>query len=146
MTAELVELDGEALSRGIAARDISCREVMEATLSRIDRVNPALNAIVSLRERGDLIGEADACDRELVRGRRRGWMHGMPQAIKDAVAVGGVRTTLGSRLVDFVPTRDDLLVERMKASGAIVIGRIEAGAPGAVRGLVDDARGFDHFG
>jgi amidase len=50
-------------------------------------------------------------------------MHGMPQAIKDAVSVAGVRTTLGSRLVDFVPEHDDLLVTRMKAAGAIVIGR-----------------------
>jgi Asp-tRNA(Asn)/Glu-tRNA(Gln) amidotransferase A subunit family amidase len=43
-------------------------------------------------------------------------MHGMPQAIKDAVAVAGVRSTLGSRLVDFVPRVDDLMVERMKAA------------------------------
>ena len=123
MTADPTDLDGEALSRAIASREVSCREVMEATLARIDRVNPSLNAIVSLRERGELFGEADACDGEIHRGRWRGWMHGMPQAIKDAVAVRGVRTTLGSRLVDFVPTRDDLLVERMRASGAIVIGR-----------------------
>ena len=47
----------------------------------------------------------------------------MPQAIKGAVSVAGVRTTLGSRLVDFVPAHDDLLVARMKAAGAIVIGR-----------------------
>ena len=123
MTSELVDLTAEALSRGIASRDFSCREVMQATLARIDRVNPALNAIVSFRERDAVLADADACDAELARGTRRGWMHGMPQAIKDAVNVAGVRSTLGSRLVDHVPTRDDLMVERMKHAGAIVIGR-----------------------
>ena len=123
MTADPTALDGESLSRAIAARTLSCREVMETTLARIGRVNPRVNAIVSLRERDQVLAEADACDAELARGHRRGWMHGMPQAIKDALPVAGVRTTLGSRLVDHVPARDDLMVERMKAAGAIVIGR-----------------------
>jgi amidase len=123
VTAELCDLTAESLSRGIASREISCREVMEATLARVDRANPALNAIVSFRDREAVLADADACDAELARGHRRGWMHGMPQAIKDAVSVAGVRTTLGSRLVDFVPAHDDLLVQRMKAAGAIVIGR-----------------------
>ena len=123
MTTELVDLTAESLSRGIASREFSCREVMQATLARVDRVNPTLNAIVSFRDRDAVLADADACDADLARGHRRGWMHGMPQAIKDAVSVAGVRTTLGSRLVDFVPAHDDLLVARMKAAGSIVIGR-----------------------
>jgi len=123
VTPDLVDLTAESLSRGIASHDFSCREVMEATLARVDLVNPTMNAIVSLRDRDAVLADADACDVDLARGHRRGWMHGMPQAIKDAVSVAGVRTTLGSRLVDFVPAHDDLLVARMKAAGAIVIGR-----------------------
>ena len=121
--SELTDLSAEALSQGLAARRFSCRELMAATLDRIGRENPRHNAIVSLRDPVALLREADVCDQELAQGHRRGWMHGLPQAIKDAVAVAGVRTTLGSRLVDFVPSQDDLVVQRMRSAGAIVIGR-----------------------
>ena len=121
--SELTDLCAEALSQGLAARRFSCRELMAATLDRIGRENPRHNAIVSLRDPVALLHEADVCDQELAQGHRRGWMHGLPQAIKDAVAVAGVRTTLGSRLVDFVPSQDDLVVQRMRSAGAIVIGR-----------------------
>jgi len=121
--SELTDLGAEALSQGLAARRFSCRELMAATLDRIGRENPRHNAIVSLRDPVALLREADVCDQELAQGHRRGWMHGLPQAIKDAVAVAGVRTTLGSRLVDFVPSQDDLVVQRMRSAGAIVIGR-----------------------
>ena len=121
--SELTDLCAEALSQGLAARRFSCRELMAATLDRIGRENPRHNAIVSLRDPVALLREADVCDQELAQGHRRGWMHGLPQAIKDAVAVAGVRTTLGSRLVDFVPSQDDLVVQRMRSAGAIVIGR-----------------------
>ncbi|MEO8486144.1 MAG: amidase [Betaproteobacteria bacterium] len=121
--SELTDLTADALSRGIAARAFSCRELMVATLARIESVNPRHNAIVSLRDPDDCLRDADACDAALDRGERRGFLHGIPQAIKDAMSVAGVRSTLGSPLVDFVPSRDDLVAERMKASGAIVIGR-----------------------
>ena len=121
--SELTDLTAEALSQGLASRRFSCRELMAATLARIGRENPRHNAIVSLRDPDTLLREADVCDRELAQGQRRGWMHGLPQAIKDAVAVAGMRTTLGSRLVDFVPSQDDLVVQRMRAAGAIVVGR-----------------------
>lgn len=122
--AELTDLDADALSRGIAAREFSCRELMDATLARIASANPRHNAIVSLRDHDDLMREAGERDAELARGERRGWLHGLPQAIKDMAATRGLRTTLGSPLLrDFVPPHDDLMVQRMKASGAIVIGK-----------------------
>src|SRR5450432_1946136 len=118
------DLDADALSRAIHAKEISCREVMRATLDRIDAVNPALNAIVSLQDEGDLLRQADTCDAELARGASRGWMHGMPQAIKDAAETKGIRTTLGSPLLaSHVPAHDALMVERMKAAGCIVVGK-----------------------
>src|SRR5947207_2177807 len=121
---ELTERTAGALSVGLAARQFSCRELMHATLERIERVNPRCNAIVSLRDRDALLTEADERDADLHRGRRRGWLHGVPQAIKDVAATAGVRTTFGSPLLrDSVPGEDSLMVQRMKGSGCIVIGK-----------------------
>ncbi len=82
---------------------------MQDTLSRIDVVNPVHNAIVSLRDADLLLREADERDAQLTRGATPsgpiGWMHGMPQAIKDAAQTAGIRTTFGSPLLrEFVPT------------------------------------------
>lgn len=121
---DLTALSAEALSRIIHAREVSCREVMAAYLARIERLNPHYNAIVSLRDADALLREADARDAQLARGESLGWMHGMPQAIKDLANATGLPTTLGSPLMrHFVPTQDGLMVARMKAAGCIVIGK-----------------------
>ncbi|MBS0564962.1 MAG: amidase [Proteobacteria bacterium] len=114
------DLSASALSQAIAARRLSVAEVMEAFLDRIEAINPAVNAIVSLRERSDLMAEALAADRSAARG----WLHGLPVAVKDLVATKGLRTTYGSPLFrDFVPAADDLVAERLRAAGAILIGK-----------------------
>lgn len=121
---EIVGLGAAALSRAIATRAVSCRDVMTAYLAHIDAVNPRVNAIVSRQPADVLLEQADACDRELANGQYRGWLHGIPQAIKDLSATAGIATTFGSPLcADQVPAHDGLMVERMKAAGAIVIGK-----------------------
>jgi amidase len=118
------DFDADALSRAIHAKELSCRELMRATLDRIADVNPTLNAIVSLQDEGDLLRQADARDAELARGASRGWLHGIPQAIKDAAETKGIASTLGSPLLeDRIPDHDALMVERMKAAGCIVVGK-----------------------
>ncbi|MGB8860274.1 MAG: amidase, partial [Ilumatobacteraceae bacterium] len=120
----ITDYSAAALSEAIHDRDVSCREVMGAYLDRIDEQNPAVNAIVSLRDRDQLLAEAEVCDQELAHDLSRGWMHGMPQAIKDLAETKGIRTTNGSRLLaDWVPDFDCLMVQRMKAAGCIVIGK-----------------------
>jgi amidase len=120
----ITDLDADALSRAIHAREVSCREVMRATLDRIAAVNPQVNAIVSLQDETDLMRQADARDAALARGESLGWMHGMPQAIKDAAETKGIPSTIGSPLLaDHVPEHDALMVERMKAAGCIVVGK-----------------------
>jgi len=120
----IVALDAEALSQAIHARQLSCREVMWAYLGHIERFNPQVNALVSLQEGELLLAEADERDRELARGASRGWMHGMPQAIKDLAATAGLRTTLGSPLfAEQVPAHDAVSVARVRASGAIIVGK-----------------------
>ena len=118
------ELGAADLSQAIHSHEVSCREVMGAFLDRIDERNPALNAIVSLRDRDVLMAEAAVCDDELAAGFSRGWLHGMPQAIKDLAETKGLRTTMGSPLFrDHVPQHDCLMVARMRAAGALIIGK-----------------------
>jgi len=113
-------LSATALAGKIARRDVSCVEVMAAFLDRIDAINPALNALVSLRDRAELLAEAQAADA----APRRGWLHGIPLAVTDLVATRGLRTTWGSPLhANDVPAADDLLAARLRAAGAIVIAK-----------------------
>jgi amidase len=124
ITDAITEMGAHALSRSIHTKQVSCREVMVATLARIAQVNPRINAIVSLRGSDALLEEADHYDALLAQGLSMGWMHGIPQAIKDLAPTKGLRTTMGSPLMhDFVPKEDGLMVQRMKAAGAIVIGK-----------------------
>jgi len=121
---DLLALDASTLSRHIAAREVSCRELMRASLRRIERLNPQHNAIVSLRRPDELLAEADARDAALARGERAGWMHGFPIAIKDLGDAQGLPTTLGSPAVGLrMPAADALFVQRIRAAGAIVIGK-----------------------
>lgn len=109
-------LSATELSRLIAARKIAPSEVMAAHLARVAAVNGGVNALVSLRDTDVLMAEARAMDD----APRRGWLHGIPLAVKDLCATAGLRTTWGSPLfADFVPARDDLLAARMRAAGAI---------------------------
>ncbi|MDP3522751.1 MAG: amidase, partial [Hydrogenophaga sp.] len=124
LPSDLTLMTADVLSQAIHQKQVSCREVMQATLARIGHVNPRVNAIVSQRDSDVLLAEADARDAQLARGESMGWMHGMPQAIKDLSNAAGLRTSLGSPLMrDFVAAEDGLMAARMKAAGCIVIGK-----------------------
>ena len=119
------------LSRAIRERELSAREVVAAHLERIDAVNPKVNAIVSLRPEAAL-AEADAADQRMARGEPVGPLHGLPIAIKDLMDTAGIRTTYGSKLfAEHVPEVDSLLVARLKAAGAIVVGKTNTPEAGA---------------
>jgi amidase len=121
---EIVALDAVALSSAIKSRRVSCVEVMRAYLGQIDRMNPRVNAIVSLQPCEILLAQAQERDEQLARGEYCGWMHGFPHAVKDLEPTAGIRTTMGSPLFkDFVPTADSIIVERIKDAGAIIIGK-----------------------
>jgi amidase len=112
------------LCRMIAAREVSVAEVVTAFLDRIDQVNGAVNAIVSLRPRDEILAEARAADASLAAGAKPGPLFGLPIAVKDLTLTKGLRTTFGSRIfADFVPEEDSYVVERMRAAGAIIIGK-----------------------
>lgn len=118
--AELLDYSALDLSKLLASSRISAEDLMRATLARIDAVNGDLNAIVSLRDRETLVAEA----REAGRVPRKGWLHGMPIAIKDLANAVGFPTSKGSPIfAGQVADKDDLMVARLRAAGAIVIGK-----------------------
>jgi amidase len=121
------DLSVESTARDQAAavrrKEISARELLDLHLGRIAERNPQLNAIVSLDEERAREGAASA-DQTLAAGETVGPLHGLPFAFKDTHAVAGWRTTFGSPLFrDFVPEQDDLIVERVRGAGVVVIGK-----------------------
>lgn len=117
-------LDWDAGELVAAMREgrLSCEEVMAATLNRVDGLNPGLNAIISRRERADLLDEARSADR--VPAEARGALHGLPMAVKDFASVKGIPTSRGFGLfADDPAPQDDVMVARMRAAGAIFIGK-----------------------
>ncbi|WP_170752643.1 amidase [Ruegeria lacuscaerulensis] len=116
----LSQITATALVTELSEGRVSASEVMRATLDRIAAVNGDLNAIVGLRDQGDLLAEAA----ELDKGAKRGPLHGVPIAVKDLVNVAGVVSTQGSPLFrDHIPQKDDMIAARMRAAGAILIGK-----------------------
>ena len=122
-TPDVCFMTATELARCIRARELSARDVMAAHLQHIERINPHVNAIVTLLPERAMDG-AHAADEALARGTSVGPLHGLPIAHKDLVLTKGIRTTYGSRIYkDFVPDQDALIVERMRSAGAITIGK-----------------------
>jgi len=120
---EICDLSAVELAARLARKDLSAREVVDAHLTRIARVNPKVNAIVTLvAERA--MAEAAKADEAIVRGGPSGPLHGLPVAHKDLVDTAGIRTTYGSPFYrDNVPVRDAAIVTRIRAAGAITLGK-----------------------
>ncbi len=120
---EICFADAREIVVAIRDKRLSAVEVMQAHIDRIETVNPALNAIVTfLPERG--LEAARRADQALARGDALGPLHGLPIAHKDLFDTAGIRTTQGSKLfADHVPAIDELIVERIRAAGAICIGK-----------------------
>jgi amidase len=116
-------MEARELARRMRRKDVSCVEVMEAHLAQIARVNPTINAIVTLLPEAGL-AQARAADEAIARGAPLGVLHGLPIAHKDLVPTKGIRTTRGSRIyAEDVPDEDGLIVQRLKQAGAITIGK-----------------------
>ncbi|MSQ20299.1 MAG: amidase [Betaproteobacteria bacterium] len=116
-------LDAVELARLIRAGEVSAWEVMHAHLAQIERVNPAVNAVVTLVADRALAWAREADDRRAHRVPL-GPLHGLPVAHKDLVQTQGIRTTMGSLVFkDFIPDEDQLIVTRLRDAGAITIGK-----------------------
>lgn len=137
----------KALGRG----KLSATELTDACLARIAAIDPQLNSFITVT--GDEArAAARELDRELARGRRRGPLHGIPLALKDNIDTAGIRTTAAAKgFADRIPTADAAVVERLKAAGAVLLGKLNmdecaygvtstSGAFGAVRNPWDTTR------
>ena len=120
MTRDLLSLDAVDLLAHLASGHLSATDLMRTTLTRIAAVNPSVNALVTLVDPDHLMDQARAFDASPTNGP----LAGLPMAVKDLVATRGIRTTWGSPLfADHIPEKDDLLAARLRAAGAILIGK-----------------------
>ena len=107
----------------IRDRALSPVELVKAHLGRVEKLNPSLNAYVTVAAEA-AIGEAQQAEREIMRGRYRGPLHGIPVSVKDIFNTKGIPTTFGEkRLSDFIPDHDAAVVERLKEAGALLVGK-----------------------
>ncbi|MCB1273127.1 MAG: amidase [Leucobacter sp.] len=122
---DIIRWSAAELSAAIRSRAVTCVEVMTAYLDRIELVNPRVNAITRLRPRDELLAEAAEKDRLLRAGSVQGWMHGFPHAVKDLADVADWQTSYGFFHPGETPpaVADAIFVERIRAAGAIFIGR-----------------------
>jgi len=122
MNSNIETASATKLAEFIRTRQVSPVEVATMLLKRIEQLNPALNAVVSLSPR--LLDDAREAERTLMRGNAVGPLHGVPFSVKDTIETAGLRTTSGSVLrANYIPDRDATVVARLKAAGAILLGK-----------------------
>lgn len=127
LPSDVTAMTATQLSVAIRQRKVSCREVMRAYLARIERYNPVYKAIVSRCDTDQLLEQADIADQELDQGEVRGWMHGMPHAVKDLANVKGLPTSYGSPIfAGTIASDDDFSIARIRSAGPIFIGKTNA--------------------
>ncbi|MDD3826982.1 MAG: amidase, partial [Anaerolineae bacterium] len=123
MSDELWALPARELGALLRGGQTSAMEVVEAVLARIEALEPRINAYITVAA-DQALADARRCDAELAAGRDRGPLHGIPLAVKDLFDTAGLRTTAGSRiLAGRVPAEDAESVARLRAAGAVVVGK-----------------------
>src|ERR1700684_4606889 len=111
------------LAAGLRRKEVSPLALTRACLDRIEKLNPALNAFITVMAESALV-EAQAAEIEISRGEWRGPLHGIPIALKDLIDTAGTRTTAASELYqNRVPAEDAELVRRLRQAGAVILGK-----------------------
>lgn len=115
-----MEVSLTRIHASVAAKNYSYEQLMLDTLSTVRRLNPSVNAIVALQDESELLAQARQADQTPAIGA----LHGIPMALKDLVNVAGIVSTFGSPLLkNSIPTKDDVIAERLRRAGAIIIGK-----------------------
>lgn len=141
---DITSMSAVQMAARIRHKELSAREALEAHLARIERVNPRVNAIVTLVPDKARAWAKEADDKQ-ARGETLGPLHGLPVAHKDLVDTAGIRTTRGSPYCkDHVPTADALIVKRIRAAGAITIGKTNTPEFGAGSNTFNPVFGATH--
>jgi len=122
-TVEICKMSALEMRDAIKAKRLSPVEIVDALLQRIEKINPVINAyctVVAEKARQ----EAKQAEKKVMQGDDVGPLHGVPVSIKDLMFTKGIRTTGGTKMYEnFVPDTDDIVVERLKAAGAIIVGK-----------------------
>ena len=122
--SELPLLELAEVSKAVQKKEVSPVELTRACLDRIEQLNPKLNAFITVTDTSAL-EEARKAEAEIARGEWKGPLHGVPLAVKDLVETAGVRTTAASAVLkDYVPSADAEVIRRLKAAGAILLGKL----------------------
>ena len=117
------QLDATALSALLDARDITPVQLLDQALARLDALEPVLNAFTHV-DRDGAAAAAKAASTRQASGARLSPLDGIPVSVKDNIFVGGLPARWGSLLFrDFIPDRDDICVERLRAAGAVIVGK-----------------------
>lgn len=120
---EYPTLSARTITQRVSSGAVSAREILDAAFMALDKVEPIIHAFATLA-REEAYATADALDGRIARGEPVGPLAGVPVAIKDLVLTKGIRTTFGSNLyADYVPDADDIVVERLRAADAIILGK-----------------------
>ncbi len=120
---ELWRLPGLELRKMIAAKEVKPSEIMAAVLARVEKLNPKLNAFCTITQDAAL-ADARQADRKMAWVKDQGPLFGLPVSIKDLIFTKGTRTTFGSKMYEnFIPSEDEIVVERLRTAGAIIIGK-----------------------
>jgi len=124
VAVNIADLDLYGVSQALETRALTSVEATDAYLARIAQFDPVLRSYITVT--ADMArAQAAEADAEIGRGRRRGPLHGVPIALKDLIAVAGVKMTGGSRvLADHVPARDAFVTRRLKDAGAVLLGKL----------------------
>ncbi|MDT3425843.1 aspartyl-tRNA(Asn)/glutamyl-tRNA(Gln) amidotransferase subunit A [Paenibacillus forsythiae] len=123
MTEHLMFQDIDSLSQLIRTKQLSPLEITGRVLQRIDRLNPVLNAYIRVTPE-EAMRQAEALHEEMMQGRIRGPLHGIPIAVKDIIQTKGTNTTAGSKVFQhWVPDEDAFVVQRLKEAGAVIVGK-----------------------
>jgi aspartyl-tRNA(Asn)/glutamyl-tRNA(Gln) amidotransferase subunit A len=122
--SELPLLELTEVSKAVQKKEVSPVELTRACLDRIERLNPKLNAFITVSD-GSALEEARKAEAEIGRGEWKGPLHGIPLAVKDLIETAGVKTTAASAVLkDYVPPTDAEVVRRLRAAGAILLGKL----------------------
>src|SRR5512132_331382 len=122
---EICRMDTVTLAGRVKAKELSPVEVVEAVLGRLERLDPVLHAFTTVTA-DQARAEARQIEQDIAAGREVGPLAGVPTGVKDLICTQGVRTASGSyAYADFIPDEDDVVVERIKAAGAVVIGKTQ---------------------
>lgn len=142
VASDLNFTEAHTLQTMLDTRSISARELMSATYDQLEQLNPLVNAVCTLLPREQALEMADASDRARAKGVNDGPLSGIPIAIKDLALTKGIRTTMGSKaFANHIPDQDAVHVERVKAAGALVIGKTNTPEFGAGSHTFNDVFG-----